>query len=278
MKKWIPFLVVLSFWSLHYLSPIDPYLHLAGWERLIDFSISHLEEAGKDAAETFLVLSTLKGGLALLQSTLIGVSFIADFQIQVGQLLQHVQESVTRAWQYSFAAMSVLETLSLVLKGVRKSALNVPVHLLFGCAIPLTLLPAAKQGIIGIIRFTAKWVSLWVIAIYFLFPIGTATSAIVAEWLFIPEQQELRGNMAQSHNHLFLPEQEKDLSKHAHDQVKDYEKNPQKAKEDFSILSGHLNQHIALLFAHIIIFPLGIFVFIGCWFIVIARKLNPLPN
>jgi len=83
---------------------------------LLGKSIPFLDRATEEAFGTFLVLSGLKSGLALLQSSSAGISFIVDVDVQVGEVLHSIKEVVDYGWSASLISLSVLAGIRILLE------------------------------------------------------------------------------------------------------------------------------------------------------------------
>ncbi len=76
---------------------------------------AYLHTASADVGALVGILSASKMVLSVLQSSQGGISFIIDIQIQLGQLLSPLIDTINYAWKFSIASLSAIELLKFIL-------------------------------------------------------------------------------------------------------------------------------------------------------------------
>jgi hypothetical protein len=93
---------------------LDRGLDLCGLRYLSQANDRYLDEAFRKSLSGFLLLSSIKSGLAVVEGSEVGVGF----SLQLGDVVQPVYDYVDMAWRAALAGGSILVGMQLALKGL----------------------------------------------------------------------------------------------------------------------------------------------------------------
>lgn len=274
-KAFFLFILLASALFYHSFNHFEESVHFQKHEQLLEFGSAHIQEAKSKALTTFLLLSEIKASIAILQSSHVGASFIVDFRVQLGQLLQSLQETLTHAWQFSLISLSVLESMNLILESCKKIHIREVWDLLLwsltGFYFIKVLSPKWSLALIPWVRFIAASL----LALFLLIPSSVALSGYLSKELLFSEIDHLHENMAKDHNHLNLSTAgQGGLASLSYSTIRGYEDDHSKVQTSLSGLTNHLTRHIAMILFQILVFPILTAAFWGVIVYEILRQLG----
>lgn len=106
---------VLMLVALNHLGAIDWVLDTLLRGHVADVNGAYLQTSKIEIGESILTLTALDTGLRVLESSTAGISFIAQFEVQVGAIVSALQDMVGRALDASLFAAGSLIAIELVL-------------------------------------------------------------------------------------------------------------------------------------------------------------------
>jgi len=112
IKNYKMLTLALTCLTLLILTAVLPVVHIISWlgqDSIIISINSYLNESQRIARNDFVKLSELSALLAPLQSSEVGISFIVDVQVGVGQLLESFTKLVVDAAEVSVLVISTIE-------------------------------------------------------------------------------------------------------------------------------------------------------------------------
>lgn len=238
---------------------LDDYL---GRQKLHELNEAFLDEAGHEAFETFMLLSILKAGLAVMSSSSAGISFIVDMDVQVGQLISSSKEIVDTGWLVSIAGIAVIKGIRMVLDILDTYA----AFFLQGAVFFLMLY--------ALISLFWETVSTWLVAciraaliftLFFSFGIPWAVGgmALVSKVIIHPRGQEVRKELHERHGHLKV-DHDRNLKQQAHKSLKKYQDKAESLETAHKHLAEQIIDHIVLVLFDAVIFP---FLFVAFAFV-----------
>lgn len=173
---------------------LDRGLNLFGLGYLSRANERYLDAAFKKSMSGFLLLSSVKSGLAVVEGSEVGVGF----SLELGDVVQPVYDYVDMAWKAALAGGSILVGMQLALKGLGLvDNWVLAVVLIFALLQILTswCLPhwhRLRSGLGEVVRFGASTA----VALYLLLPLSVTAAASLSDHITRPmleaSHEELR--------------------------------------------------------------------------------------
>jgi hypothetical protein len=170
--------------TLSALGFVDRALNACGLGYLDKTNASYLDEAFDRSLAGFLLLSTIKSGLAIVEGSEVGIGF----SIELGDIVQPMYDYIDIAWRAALAGGSVIVGMQLALKGLRlvdQWALTGLGLILMGYFLTLWYLPHQswlRDGCKGAARFGATLC----VALYLLLPLSVTGAAALSQQVTRP--------------------------------------------------------------------------------------------
>jgi hypothetical protein len=173
---------------------LDRGLDLCGLRYLSQANDRYLNDAFRKSLSGFLLLSSIKSGLAVVEGSEVGVGF----SLQLGDVVQPVYDYVDIAWRAALAGGSILVGLQLALKG-----LDLVDHWVLAAVLLLALL----RSLAAWWRPNWHWLLEWcgeavrfgtsmAVALYLLLPLSVTAAALLSNHVTRPmldaSQEELK--------------------------------------------------------------------------------------
>ena len=99
---------------------VDKGINVTIKNKLDNLNQDYIDQEVKVVRDTFLVLSGLDAGLAILKSSQAGFTFIIQLKTQFGNIIEPLHRMVTKAWMVSFASLCSLGIIKFCYKLVDK--------------------------------------------------------------------------------------------------------------------------------------------------------------
>lgn len=235
---------------------------MLGRQALADHNHRFLNEATVEAFETFVLLSAMKAGLAVMNSSSAGISFIVDMNVQIGQLVASTKEMVDTGWTVTVMGLSCLSGIRILHEVLDTFSL------LFFHLFLVALLFKSSASLIW--RRPPKWLmsstqTLLILGMFLSFGIPLAISglSLVSSAFTAPRAMEVR-NQLQGHHERLAVKHDEDVKRQAHEGLMSYSRNAKSEKETHRHLSDQILQHIALMLFDGIIFPITFALAVWC--------------
>ncbi len=167
---------------------LDRWLHTCGGAVISDTNAEYLSESFDRSMEGFLVLSAIKGGLAVLEGSEVGVGF----NLEVGDIVQSIYDYVDVAWKTSLAGGTILLLIQLTLQTIELFdhwclfSLLLTSLLLFSLS---WILPNQKR-LNRILKECLLFVSVITVALYLILPVSIAGAAFLSKQITRPLVEE----------------------------------------------------------------------------------------
>lgn len=246
------------------LGPTEKALNAAGLKKLSESNETYLESSFRRSLQTFVVLTAVKTGLAVVEGSEIGIGF----GLEVGNVVSAACDYVDIAWKTVLIGMAVLTGTRFILQtaGIFDQwflfALILSVFLMLLCKWFFAKHPALRRFFRGTAFFTA----VAAISLYAVLPLSIAGGRSLSRKITEPSRIEAERGIHQFRSDLFPenpPEREGFFSKLL--DVKD------KLKRTITYLTQKTNDLISWVVQFIagyvfdcIVFPLGLF-FLFYW-------------
>jgi hypothetical protein len=173
---------------------LDRGLNLCGLGHLSRVNDRYLDAAFQKSMSGFMLLSSVKSGLAVVEGSSVGVGF----SLELGDVVQPVYDYVDMAWKAALAGGSILVGMQLALKGLSLVDNWVLAAVLFFALLQIFAtwwLPGwrrLRDGLGEAVRFGASTA----VALYLLLPLSVTAAAALSNQITRPmleaAQEELR--------------------------------------------------------------------------------------
>lgn len=236
----------------------DNLIGALGHNHIYQQAETYLQEAEKASTKTFIALSAAKAGLAILQSSRAGFSFIVEAEVQLGNAFTALSHLVDYAWEGSLIGLLVLTITQLALK-FSYSILSLIFTLLSLC----WLLYAVSIKFSNTFQHMAKRLFRSAITAAFMlviaFPLTIYASSQISHSLTAETKSAVYAGLEQ-HNSLYSHNQEhsdnlKDNSKSV---IKELETKRNDIKSHVKTMHTYVYQHIAILLLETLILPFAL--------------------
>jgi len=237
-------------------------LDAAGLKRLSDSNDAYLKSSFTRSLRTFVVLTAVKTGLAVVEGSEVGLGF----GIEIGNVVRAAYDYVDLAWRTVLAGMAVLTGTRYLLQFAALldqwflAAMLTSVYAVLLCN---WFLPKSA-GLSRFFRGTAFFVTLVTLALYVVLPVSVAGGRYLSKKITEPSVAEAENGIHQFRNDLFpenIPKKDSLWSKVV--ETKD------RLKRIVSYLTQKTNDLIEWMIKLIagtvfdcIVFPLGLFFFL----------------
>lgn len=158
---------------------VDRGLYTCGLKYVHATNTRYLDDAFDKALAGFLLLSTIKSGLAVVEGSEVGIGF----HLELGDVVQPIYDYVDIAWRAALAGGSIIAGMQLALKGlhlVDQWALMGLMAIIAGYYLAVWWLPRKKwlqHGLKGSIRF----ITALCVALYILLPLSVTGAAALSQ-------------------------------------------------------------------------------------------------
>jgi hypothetical protein len=163
---------------------LDRGLNMCGLRYLSQANDRYLDEAFQKSMSGFLLLSSIKSGLAVVEGSSVGVGF----SLELGDVVQPVYDYVDTAWKAALAGGCILVGMQLAIKG-----LTLVDHWVLAGVLLFALLQSLtawcrphwrrlRGGLGEAVRFGASTA----VALYLLLPLSVTAAAVLSEHITRP--------------------------------------------------------------------------------------------
>lgn len=251
--------------------------HLGVADRLIDglgrgrmASANHefLARSGETGLERLIALSLIRDGLALVGSAEVGVSFVVQARVTLGEILESARGLYRRAWQVSALGVAVLFALQLALD----AAADVSPRILALFFVLLAVYVATRKRLPGLAR-AAREVGAVVLgltlAAHLLLPLTVYGMSLLSQRITAPIARQAHHQMVSEHQRLLRAFDDEDLKGRAESAIKQYRSTTQGLEQRVENLARNATRQAVAGVLDSIVFPVGIFMLLG----LLARRL-----
>lgn len=258
-KQFFYLFISLLFLGIHYFGYLEPLVTSIGEGGIAQANQKYLAEAESEAIETFLVFTGVKTGISVIQTASVGISFLVDVQVQVGNLLETLRQVVDYGWMASMMSMVAIHSIEVLLSGadyIARPALCVflimnSVHFVFMAFFPNLSHYTAKAS--------ATLFFIVLLSIVFL-PLSIYLSSYASHSITGPIAQELRKEISSEHKDLVVKEEsEEGLKSQAKSAITHYSDVSSKTDGKVKHLTKYVVRHISVILFDVLIFPLAFF-------------------
>lgn len=263
----LAFFVSLCLLLTHHQNSLFTVLDNMGRSHLIMEDHSFLNESREESTEVFAVLTAIKSGLSLLESSSAGISFIVDVELQVGKIASAILEMVNYAWSASFISLGAISAIEIFLHLLEK--LNHPI--MYFSLLLLSLYFFAQ--LIGLkqkdylLRIT-KVAFFLLILFYVCAPLsiylGAKASKTITRPISVNVKEQLKGH-AKNYE---MQNQSGDLKERSQEAIDHFVKHSKSLENAHHSLAQLLIDHLILLLFDLFIFPV---IFLSLLYLTVKR-------
>jgi len=222
---------------------------------------TYLKQAERKAMDDFVMLAEISAFLNVISSSEVGISFIADFNVTVGQALHEFTKGVERAAEVCLISLMSIESISVIVTagdGVAPVLLQICLwsilsYLIFGFIGEKVALP---KSLITRLRKISMTSLLVFVCFHLILPYSIHLSSITSHHLIEDKKLNNSKNLASIHEHLLYKGQQKDLRDRAEHSIHHLRNStPKDLKNKMGGVIGYLVSNLALSFLEFILFP-----------------------
>ncbi|MGD9369548.1 MAG: hypothetical protein PVH87_27810 [Desulfobacteraceae bacterium] len=200
LKQWIIVTVLMVGAVLSAVGYTDRALNWCGMRYLSQANNSYLEDAFNKSLSGFLILSSIKSGLAVVEGSEVGVGF----NLELGDIVQPVYDYVDIAWKAALAGGSIIVGMQLALKGmtlVDHWTLAILLLLLSACRLTRRL-PTRWNRIHTGLKQALRFVTTLSLAFYLLLPLSVTGAAALSHHITRPLLQQAQQELERIENEI----------------------------------------------------------------------------
>ena len=179
---------------------LDRSLNWCGLARLSQANTRYLDGAFEKALAGFLILSSIKSGLAVVEGSGVGIGF----NLEVGDVVQPAYDYVDVAWRAAMAGGSIIALMQLALSGIALIdhwALAVLLLLVLFWQLSQWCLPGSG-GVQGYLRASVHFGMTLCLALYLLLPLSITAAAVVSKQITAPMLENSQAELQRLSNTL----------------------------------------------------------------------------
>ena len=214
-----------------------------------------IERAEKQAVETFVALAGLKEGLAVVQSSRVGVDFVVDVQVDLGKALVTLEELISRAWDASMMEIAALNAIHLLLKWSRQASDSV-LTTLFLMLFFHVLIGRRVHWLGGATLKVAQLILLFTIVLHLVVPLAVFSAALTTAYVTSPIAQKSRYQIISSHRELMNEDNDAKLRDSAKSALTTYRHTKKKLRQKVEHLAENVTRHMVIVVFDVFLFPL----------------------
>lgn len=233
---------------------VDDVIDFVGRGYIHDQATTYLKDSEVSAGETFLILSTAKAGLAIVESSEGGITFVIEAKVQLGRAFEVLKELINRSWEISFLSLTILFASQIILDSA--NALAEPLFILLA-ATALIHLICRRMGnrhadtTSKILRSLATGVFVLIFAL----PISIFLTSLVSKTL-MHHYSEQANSAYIAHNELFQHGSSNEgLKESSHTALNNYKTFKKDIHGHVKTMHTHVYRHMAIVVLETLILP-----------------------
>lgn len=226
---------------------------------VVSVNETYIEHSADESRDILVVLAALNGGLEVLQSSSIGISFFVDVDITLGNTLSSLNDLVISARNTSMKSIAMLYTTKLILKVCQKIYYSFLMSAVIFCLIFMgcRVYMSEHTGIGKIFaKLSKRLFSLFLLS-YLLIPLSIHGAGYISKNISTLFRAELHGNYSNIHKHIVGDQQENSLKKRAENAIHKFENIMTKLDHKVEAMTMNVVSHIAVVVFDGLIVPLA---------------------
>lgn len=246
--------IVTAAIALNHLNGIDYSLDAMGRGHIAAVNAAYLHQTKTILSESILVLAALDSGLAVLESSTAGISFIVDVQVQVGSLFSTLQTHIRYALDATMAALGgtlVMENLLAVAGRLSAPLTTASIVTVAG----YVLVRNAGPRVSSAFRKLASGFLLLTLMVHLVFPTMIFTTALASKAFAAPMQTQSHDRFQQIHDQ-FVVNKGDDIHAHVKQVINKYKSSSGELHEKTRFAGQNTVLHISALFLSTVLFPI----------------------
>jgi len=253
-------LACLSMLALTTLSFI-PSSKFLGQDEIITQIDSYLNESQKLERQDLMVLLELETLLSPMQHSNIGISFIVDVKVGIGEMLRSLNELISDTAKDYIFAISTIEVIKYI---IRVSETIVPwlfsgvlfVGAMFGFCHSFS----NRYGLhIALCNQVTKIVVVLFFVLHILLPYSLFATALFSKSIIDKDRTENRTMLHNLHKEIKTAHKKEDFTQRAENSIHSFEKIIVNLPHKVELMAIHNTKHIAMTLFEFVILPIAIF-------------------
>lgn len=173
---------------LAFTGSLDKLIHHCGMRFVTNYNVTYLDTSFEKSIKGFMILSTIKSGLAVIEGSGVGVGF----NLEIGDIVQSLYDYIDIAWKAALAGCSLLFAMKILLQTLSATghfvlgALFVLWGLYFLLALYLPSVTILSRGVKSSVR-SLGFLSL---ILYLILPASIAGTALLSRHISRPLVEE----------------------------------------------------------------------------------------
>lgn len=163
---------------------LDTVINYSGMRAITSYNLSYLDTSFEKSIKGFMILSTVKSGLAVIEGSGIGVGF----NLQIGDIVQSLYDYIDIAWKAACAGCSLLFVMKILLQTLSATGHFVlgALFALWGMHYLLILFFPAQRIITGCIKSSVRSLGFLSLILYIILPASIAGTALLSKHITRP--------------------------------------------------------------------------------------------
>jgi len=269
-SNWVRFLaVVFTAISFNYIGALDYAIDFLGRGYVAKVNDAYLHHTKVQLSDSMLILGAVDAGLGVLSSSIAGISFIVDVQVQVGSFFSTLQNHISQALDISLVASASILLIERLLGVAVKSA-----GVLITASIVSSALFFILDGVwIRVASFFRQLASVFILFTLLahvgmplaVFATATATKAITA-----PMQEQAHAHFSGVHEQ-YSVQHDDDIHAHVKEVINKYKTASVDQHQKTRSTSHAVVMHLVGFFLSALVFPSVFLAGFGWLFLTIIR-------
>lgn len=262
---------------LSYTGMLNHFLNLVIHQPIENINNRYLNSAFENAEQTLLVLSAIKGTLAVVQSSSGGISFFIDVNVQLGEILSVISNQIDNAWQVSMVTLTSIEAIRFLLN-ISKTSMTPLLTILLIAISLMYLLQTHAPNVAERMKRLGQISLFFVILTHLIIPFSILVNTNVSHHIFTSTKSEVHQGFNQI-NQLMPAYNENDKM---HQQVKgsinQLQQHHQLSKQHASHVNHLTTKHKVHSYGEFIIVPTVMIISLSVLTILMIRRKSALDH
>ena len=281
LNKRLHLLIACIFFLLSLFGYLAHGIQQLGLNQLQRLSLEQIASSTSLAEKRFLLLSTSKSALTIIESSSVGVSLIVDANVQIGNAITTIKHLIDKAWDASLLGLSQWFILAMLVSA-GKSLLPLVLTVVSALLVIVTALNAipwvdlTQTNLLSRLylaaKRTAKISLLLGVTFIYVLPSSLACSAYLISEVTSDTHQTIDSGLEQHNLYYSSLSKNTQIDESAKQFFKILEKDRKKMDSDLKELHAYIYKHVALLVLEILIMPVTIFVLITLLLYVMLKR------
>ncbi|NQY80936.1 MAG: hypothetical protein HRT47_11545 [Candidatus Caenarcaniphilales bacterium] len=236
------------------------FINLIGYQYLIESAKSLLESYREHAVKVFLLLSGLEAGLAVMKSLEVGISFIADIQSKLGNVLSSFYNLIITAWTgslISITSMTLLDNLLSIIDYLAIPIISLVVIVLLITWLVDNYINSENISVLTFISYMdtfKKAFSYLGSGLAFGLPLLIVISGLIVNQFHLPHAKNIYQEITK-HEHIQFLDKDQEVNSQVKASKETYQEVHKNLSEKLASAILYVPKHIALVLMDLLVLP-----------------------